>query len=177
MGQRGVVVLERESLPGTGSTSRANGGIRAQFTTEVNVAMSLASMDLLDALEGELGDPPVYRKAGYLFVTGSAERLAALAEAAHWQRERGVAVEVLSAGQVRARVPWLGGAIAGGTFGARDGFIDPGRLCNFFLREATRAGARIRYGAEVTAIEPGFRLRTPAGEVHADCVEIGRAHV
>jgi sarcosine oxidase subunit beta len=51
MGQRNVVVLEREALPGTGSTSRANGGIRAQFTTEVNVRMSLLSMEILDALD------------------------------------------------------------------------------------------------------------------------------
>ena len=35
MGARDVVVLEREPLPGTGSTSRANGGIRAQFTTQL----------------------------------------------------------------------------------------------------------------------------------------------
>src|SRR5262252_936091 len=52
-GQRGVCLLEREALPGAGSTSKANGGIRAQFTTPVNVAMSLASMDILDALAPE----------------------------------------------------------------------------------------------------------------------------
>jgi sarcosine oxidase subunit beta len=45
MGGRNVVVLEREPLPGTGSTSRANGGIRAQFTTGANVRMSLLSME------------------------------------------------------------------------------------------------------------------------------------
>src|SRR5262249_9802277 len=45
-----------------GSTSNANGGIRAQFTTPVNVAMSLASMEILDALAPEIGEPPVYRK-------------------------------------------------------------------------------------------------------------------
>ncbi len=170
MGRRGVLLLEREALPGSGSTARANGGIRAQFTTEVNVAMSLASMEILDALEAEIGDPPVYRKAGYLFVTGSAEKLAAMAEAAQWQRARGVAVEVLDERGVRAKVPWLEGPVAGGTFGPRDGFIDPGRLCNFFLGEATRAGVRIGYGAEVTAIERGFLLRTTAGEVEAGVV-------
>src|SRR5271169_132791 len=46
----GVLLIEKESLPGSGSTSKANGGIRAQFTTEINVAMSLASMAILDAL-------------------------------------------------------------------------------------------------------------------------------
>ena len=77
MGQRGVLLVEKESVPGSGSTSRANGGIRAQFTTEVNVAMSLASMDILDGLAPEMGEPPVYRKAGYLFVTGDATKLEA----------------------------------------------------------------------------------------------------
>src|SRR3954453_11832183 len=87
MGKRRVLLLERESLPGAGSTSKANGGIRAQFTTEVNVRMSLASMDILDALADEIGDPPAYRKAGYLFVTGDPERARAMRSAAEWQRE------------------------------------------------------------------------------------------
>jgi sarcosine oxidase subunit beta len=173
MGQRGVRLLERESLPGAGSTAKANGGIRAQFTTEVNVAMSLASMEILDALAPEMGDPPLYKKAGYLFVTGDARKLAAMASAAEWQRSRGVSVEVLDEAGVRARAPWLRGRIAGGTFGARDGFIDPGGLCNFFLREATRAGVTIGYGAELTGITreaAGFRLRTAAGELSARAV-------
>src|SRR5262245_55206498 len=122
MGTRGAVLLEREALPGSGSTSKANGGIRAQFTTEVNVRMSLASMEILEALAPEIGDPPVYRKAGYLFVTGDPARLSAMHSAAAWQRERGVAVEVLDAAGVRALAPWLGGRVAGGTFGPRDGF-------------------------------------------------------
>jgi sarcosine oxidase subunit beta len=174
MGQHGVRILEREPLPGAGSTSKANGGIRAQFTTEVNVAMSLASMEILDALGPEIGQPPIYRKAGYLFVTGQPAKLSAMESAAAWQRERGVAVEVLDPAGVRARAPWLGGPIAGGTFGARDGFIDPGGLCNFFLREATRAGAQIRYGADVEAIERSasgaFALRTASSEMTARAV-------
>jgi sarcosine oxidase, subunit beta len=91
--------------------------------------------------------------------------------AAAWQQTRGVAVEVLDEAAVRARAPWVSGRIAGGTFGAHDDFIDPGGLCNFFLREATRAGVEIRYGAEVEEIERdgsgAFRLRTGAGRMTA----------
>jgi len=173
MGQKGVRLLEREPVPGAGSTSRANGGIRAQFTTEVNVAMSLASMEILDSLAEEIGEPPVYKKAGYLFLTGDPAKVQAMKSSADWQRARGVSVEVLDERAVRARVPWVAGRIAGGTFGARDGFIDPGGLCNFFLREATRSGVEIRYGAEVSAIEcasGAFRLATAAGEVSARAV-------
>jgi sarcosine oxidase subunit beta len=170
-GARDVVILEREALPGTGSTSRANGGIRAQFTTEANLAMSLASMAILEALAGEIGEPPLYRKAGYLFLTDSAERRAAMAEAVGFQRERGVAVELLGPEEVRARVPWAACAgVAGGTFGPRDGFIDPGALANFFLAGALRAGARVRYSTEVTALgsgPDGFTVDSPAGELGA----------
>jgi len=174
MGRSDVVLLEKEDLPGSGSTSKANGGIRAQFTTEINVAMSLASMEILDSLAGEIGEPPLYRKAGYLFLTGDPARLAAMTAAAAFQRDRGVAVEVLDAAGVRARAPYVAGAVVGGTFGPRDGFIDPGGLTNFFLREATHAGVKALYGAEVRAIDrdaPGeFLLRTAAGDVRAAVV-------
>jgi sarcosine oxidase subunit beta len=175
LGAGRVLLLEKEALPGSGSTARANGGIRAQFTTDVNVAMSLASMEILDALAGEIGDPPLYRKAGYLFLTGDPARLRAMEAAAAFQKARGVAVEVLDVAGVRALAPYAEGAVAGGTFGARDGFIDPGGLANFFLREACRAGARTLYGADVTAIRRAdgvFFLDTPAGGVEAAAVVI-----
>jgi sarcosine oxidase subunit beta len=148
-----VRLLEKEELPASGSTSKANGGIRAQFTTEVNVAMSLASMDVLDALEEEIGDPPVYVKAGYLFLTSDPGKLAAMRAASEYQRARGVTVEVLDGDGVRAKAPYAAGEIAGGTFGARDGFIDPGGLASFFLRESARGGVLASYSAEVTGIE------------------------
>ncbi len=174
LGRPGVCLIEKEPLPGAGSTSKANGGIRAQFTTEINVAMSLASMAILDALADEIGEPPLYRKAGYLFLTGDPARLSAMTAAAAFQRARGVSVEVLDAAGVRAKAPYAAGPILGGTFGPRDGFIDPGGLTNFFLREATRAGVKTRYGAEVTAVERDssgeFCLRTAAGEIRASAV-------
>jgi sarcosine oxidase subunit beta len=175
LGGTRVLLLEKEELPGTGSTAKANGGIRAQFTTDVNVAMSLASMAILDALADEIGEPPMYRKAGYLFLTGDSKKLRAMEAAAAFQKARGVAVEVLDAAGVRARAPFAEGPIAGGTFGARDGFIDPGGLANFFLREASRSGVKTRYGAGVTAILRAgscLRLETAAGEVEAGAVVI-----
>jgi sarcosine oxidase subunit beta len=177
LGQRGVVVLEREALPGSGSTSRANGGIRAQFTTAINVRMSLASMDILESLGEEIGEPPLYRKAGYLFLTGDAARLEAMAEAAAFQRSLGVDVAVLDGGGVRRMAPYAAGPIAGGTFGARDGFIDPGALVNFLLGAAVRGGVRARYRTEVLGLEKeaggGFRIHTSGGELSAQAVVNG----
>ena len=54
-----VVVLDRNPAPCMGSTARANGGVRAQFTTATNIAFSrytiegLAELDRLsDGLAG-----------------------------------------------------------------------------------------------------------------------------
>ena len=119
LGTTRVLLLEKEALPGTGSTAKANGGIRAQFTTDVNVAMSLASMEILDGLADEIGEPPMYRKAGYLFLTGDAKKLAAMESAAAFQRARGVSVEVLDAAGVRARAPYAAGRSSAGRSAAR----------------------------------------------------------
>jgi sarcosine oxidase subunit beta len=168
LGVRNIAILERERVPGTGSTARANGGIRAQFTTAVNVAMSLRSMDILDALAGEIGEPPVYRPAGYLFLTARPERLATMERAVAFQRSLGVPAELLDGDGARRRAPFVAGAdLVGGTFGSRDGFIDPGALAGFFLREATAGGAELACGAEVHGIRRkatgGFAVETSAG--------------
>jgi len=175
LGRRDVLLLEREALPGSGSTAKANGGIRAQFTTPVNIAMSLAAMALLEELAPAIGEPPVYRKAGYLFLTGDERRLAAMAEAATLQRAHGVAVELLDAAGVRRHAPYVDGErLLGGTFGPRDGFIDPGGLANWYLARALAGGARIRYEAEVLGIVPAdggdYRIDTRAGSVAAPVV-------
>jgi sarcosine oxidase subunit beta len=172
LGETDVVVLEREPVPGSGSTARANGGIRAQFTTDVNISMSLLSMDLLDGLGEEIGEPPLYRRAGYLFLTDDPERFAAMERAAGFQSARGVSVELLGPAEVRRRLPWVAGEdLAGGTFGARDGFVDPGGLCNFYLAGASRRGARFRYGAEATDVTRGpgdeWIVSTARGRVRA----------
>jgi sarcosine oxidase subunit beta len=170
-----VAIVERETLPGSGSTSKANGGIRAQFTTKVNVEMSLRSMEILDALAPEIGEPPVYRKAGYLFLTAKPERLAAMERAVGFQRSLGVSVDLLDTDDARRMAPFVEGSdVIGGTFGSRDGFIDPGALTAFFLREAMQAGVELACGAGVSAVDRtasgAFVVTTAAGTREAGVV-------
>ena len=175
LGRRRVCLLETERQPACGSTAKANGGIRAQFTTGVNIRLSLASMEILDALAADIGDPPVYRKAGYLFLTADPARLETLANAAALQRSMGVDVEVLDAAAARRAAPYAAAdSLVGGTFGARDGFIDPGGLASFFLREATAAGVRLQASTAVTAVrrDPSgdLAVSTPGGDLFAPVV-------
>ena len=46
-GVKDVLILERESEQGKGSTGKATGGVRAQFETEINIKMSLYSLEFL----------------------------------------------------------------------------------------------------------------------------------
>lgn len=174
MGADSIVLLERETHPGSGSTAKANGGIRAQFTTAINIRMSLLSMQILDELEADIGNPPVYIKAGYLFLTANEEKLRAMAGAVDFQRANSVEVELLDSADVRRLAPFVHTTdIVGGTFGKRDGFIDPGGLCNWFLRRSTAAGAKLSTETEVTAIRRegnAWSLSTSKGDFVAASV-------
>src|SRR5215472_524363 len=67
MGCKSVLVLERESSQGKGSTGKSMGGVRAQFSTPVNIQMSLYSIPFYATFEETLGHPSGYRDQGYLF--------------------------------------------------------------------------------------------------------------
>src|SRR5271165_6475732 len=66
-GCKGVLVLERETSLGKGSTGKSMGGVRAQFATPVNIKMSLYSIPFYASFEERLGHPSGYRPQGYLF--------------------------------------------------------------------------------------------------------------
>src|SRR5581483_5400778 len=99
-----------------------------------------------------------------------AERLAAFEQSVAWQRELGVAqASVLDGAQVARLVPELAVEdVAGGLFGARDGFLDGHLYCSLLAELARADGARIAGGAAVVQAARraggGWRLRTSGGE-------------
>lgn len=62
-----IVLLEKGQL-GEGSTSRCVGGIRTQFSTEINIRFSLKSLKTFEQLEEEFGINPEFKRIGYLFL-------------------------------------------------------------------------------------------------------------
>src|SRR5436189_1536347 len=62
-----VLVLEREPHQGKGSTGKSMGGVRAQFSTPVNIEMSRYSIDFFSSFDQVVGHPADYRPHGYLF--------------------------------------------------------------------------------------------------------------
>src|SRR5581483_6030445 len=60
-GCKDVLVIERETALGKGSTGKSMGGVRAQFSTPVNIQMSLYSIPFYASFEVRLGHPCDYR--------------------------------------------------------------------------------------------------------------------
>ncbi len=170
-----IAIIEKEHFPGTGSTSKAFGGIRAQFTTEANISMSLLTMKLLVDMDEEMASQSGYLKTGYLFVTANPKRFEQLQQNIRFQRQFGVAVEPISRDEIATRFPYFrSDDILGGSFGARDGFIDPGGLTNAFYSRALSMGATMLSDTSVIGLlksDKGISgVVTDRGEIIADIV-------
>lgn len=149
-----VLVLEREAHLGRGSTGKSMGGVRAQFSTEINIRLSLYALDFFARFEQATGCPGGYRPQGYLFVATSEKHMDYLRANFQLQRACGVkTVELLSPADVLRHMPHLrSDDILGGSFSSTDGFVDPYSAMTGFMQHATEKGARLWKGAEVTSI-------------------------
>ena len=154
-GCRNVVVLERESQQGKGSTGKSMGGVRAQFATPVNIRMSLYSIPFFRAFDDAMGHPSGYRAQGYLFVATNERHLQYLRTNYEVQVSMGLkTVALLRSEDVVRMVPQLrSDDILGGSFCSTDGFVDPHSVMTGFMLRAIDQGARLIRNAEVTAIE------------------------
>ncbi len=167
-GVRDVVVFEREALLGTGSTGKCAGGVRLQFSTAANVAMSRLSISALERFEAEVGEPVDFKQNGYLFVIDDERELETFRANARHQQQLGVPVEVLTPKEAQRIVPQLAiDDLVGATFCSKDGIANPHAIVAGYARRARELGARFETGAPVTAIEvDGGRVcgLTAAGE-------------
>jgi sarcosine oxidase, subunit beta len=174
-GCKNVLVLERESAQGKGSTGKSMGGVRAQFSTPVNIQMSLYSIPFYANFEEQLGYPCGYRPQGYLFCATDESHLAYLSANYEKQVAMGLRdVRLVAGEEIRSMFPQLrGDDIVGGSFCSTDGFVDPYSAMIGFMTWASDHGATLWKNAMVTAIERregGFAISTTRGVVSANRV-------
>lgn len=159
LGVRDVVMLERESAQGKGSTGRSMGGVRAQFATDVNIRMSLYSIPFLARLPNS-----GYRPHGYLFCATNERHMEYLRTNIHRQRALGLdGVRLVDRDEIVAMAPMVRtDDIVGGSFCPTDGFVDPYSVMNSFTQLAIERGVRLMRSAEVTGLREG-RIETTVG--------------
>ena len=158
-GCRRVLVIERESAQGKGSTGKSMGGVRAQFSTPVNIQMSLYSIPFYARFDETLGHPAGYRPQGYLFLAIRQAHLDYLRANLERQRALGLQdVSMISTEEIASMLPQLrSDDVLGGSFCPTDGFVDPYSVMNGFMASAQEHGATLWKKTEVTGIAADSR--------------------
>lgn len=164
-GCKNVLVIERESAQGKGSTGKSMGGVRAQFSTPVNIQMSLYSIPFYASFEERLGYPCDYRPQGYLFCATHETHMAYLRANYEKQVTMGLRdARIISGDEIRQLFPQLrGDDIVGGSFCSSDGFVDPNSAMVGLMSWASDHGATLWKNASVTGIsskEGAFEVAT-----------------
>jgi sarcosine oxidase, subunit beta len=154
-GCQNVLVVERESAQGKGSTGKSMGGVRAQFSTPLNIKMSMYSIPFYANMQEHLGYESGYRPQGYLFLATKPAHLEYLKTNYKCQRSMGLdTVELLPASEIKDRFPQMScDDVLGASFCSTDGFVDPYMAMTGLMDKAKEQGATLWKSAEVTAID------------------------
>lgn len=147
-----VTLVEKGSL-GNASTARSAGGIRSQFSTRVNVELSLASKEVWDSFEERFGVDIGLRKNGYLFLARSEETAEQFRENVAMQRELGAESELLTPAEATEHCPGVDpDRFRAATYNPDDGVADPNLAVQGYAAAAREAGVDIRTKTAVTDI-------------------------
>jgi sarcosine oxidase, subunit beta len=165
-----VLLLEQAQL-GSGSTCKAAGGVRAQFSDPVNIALGLRGLDAFERFPERPGQEIDLRQPGYLFLLTTPEQVAAYEESVALQNAMGVPSRMLSPHEAVALSPAVepDGLLAA-AFHQRDGYCSPESVVLGYATGARRHGATIRTGVTVTGI------RADGGEITAVETDHGTVH-
>ncbi|MGW0416270.1 NAD(P)/FAD-dependent oxidoreductase [Streptomyces collinus] len=152
-GVRDVVLVERDEL-GAGSTSRAAGGVRAQFSDELNIQLGARSLEAFGRFEEEIGQDIGLHRVGYLFLLSTPEQVASFEAGVRLQNSLGVPSRMLTPAEALRLSPLIrtDGLLAA-AYSPDDGHCTPEAVVQGYATAARARGARILRHTEVTGIE------------------------
>ncbi|HEY3726288.1 MAG TPA: FAD-binding oxidoreductase [Solirubrobacteraceae bacterium] len=147
-----VVLVERAEL-GSGSTRRAAGGVRAQFSDVLNIQIARRSLAAFADFARRPGWEIDLKQVGYLFVLSTEADVEAFERSVSLQHQHGVDSRMLSAREVRELCPLVAGDdILAGAFSPSDGHATPEAVVQGYAFGARALGAEIRVGCSVLDI-------------------------
>ncbi|TDD80124.1 FAD-binding oxidoreductase [Actinomadura rubrisoli] len=168
-GVRRVVLVERDEL-GSGSTCKAAGGVRAQFSDEVNIRLGARSLEAFARFGTRPGQEIDLHQVGYLFLLSRPEDVAAFEAGVALQNELGVPSRMISVAEARRLSPLVepDGLLAA-AFSPDDGHCTPESVVLGYATGARRHGAALLTRTEVLGIEASggeiAAVRTSRGRI------------
>jgi len=157
-----IAVLEKDPTYERSSTTLSAGGIRRQFSTEVNVRMSQYSLSIFQKF-GELmevkGERPEIelKPLGYLFL-GNEKNWPLLVKHQHFQKSLGVDTQLLDMKATFQIIPDLNPeGLVGSSYSPGDGYMDPYSVLQGYAKKARNLGVQY-LSKEVIWPDIAFRI-------------------
>ena len=139
LGADDVVLVDRGEIAG-GSTAKAMGGVRQQFSTAAEVVLARESIRFFERL-----GPPYFHQVGYLFLATTESGLRVLEERRELQAGLGVPVVSVDAERIATVARGVRvDDVHGGVFCAEDGVADPPGVTRELVRRAAERGVEVR---------------------------------
>jgi sarcosine oxidase subunit beta len=152
-GVRDVVLVERGEL-GSGSTSKAAGGVRAQFSDAVNIELGRRSLRAFETFRDDLGQEIDLHQVGYLFLLDRAEHVTLFEQSVALQNELGVPSRMLEVAEAKRLSPLVStDGLLAAAYSPSDGHCTPESVVLGYASAARSAGARILRRTTVEGIE------------------------
>ncbi len=174
-GCRDIVVLEKANREAAGSTARSAAGVRHQFASEVNIRLSLYSIERLKRFSAEVGGESGLQQIGYLLLVSEPALWEQYQRSVAVQNSLGVASRAISPVEVKSLLPGANlEGLLGATYCAEDGHCDPHGIATGYLSAARRQGVEVRRATPATGIRTAgqrvMAVETAGGSIDCDVV-------
>ncbi len=163
-----IVILEKGYLA-AGASGRNGGGIRQQWSTEVNIRLMQESVAICKDFAKEVGVNIWFRQGGYLFLSRSAAETQRLERNVKLQNRCGVPTEILTPAQAKGIVPELDvTGFHAACYNPTDGILFPWPFLWGYAQGAVSKGAKLYTFTTVNAIDAGaggYTVHTTRGSI------------
>ncbi len=170
-----IVLVEKEPFTGAGSTTKAAGGIRAQFSTKTNIEMSMLSEKMFANFKEETGSEALFDQVGYLFLLSDDADVKTYTKHYELQRSLGLNVQLLKPSEIVQYAPHVRlDDIQLGTFCKDDGLGDPSEFLRGYESAIRKMGVDVELECTVTGFgksgDKVTSVRTTKGEIQTPWV-------
>ena len=169
-----VLLLERNEL-GSGSTSKAAGGVRANFSDELNIALGARSLEAFAQFAERPGQEIDLHRVGYLFLLETADQLELFRESTRLQNAAGQPTRMIDVDEAVRLAPIVApDGLAGACFSPADGHCTPESVVLGYATAARGLGATLVTGCDVVGIDADGNhittVRTSRGDIRTGTV-------